>query len=357
VLRLRSGSDRSRADIVLDLSDTSQIGETRRVVTALARRLGFDDTRCGQAAIVVSEAASNVLKHAGQGELLASEIEQDDDIGLEFLILDKGPGMADPARCLRDGFSTAGTAGIGLGALSRVSDFFEMHSLPAVGTAVLIRVWSRRGGPKVGSTTADGVATGIMDAAAVHLAKPGQDVCGDGWAVEQEPGRSRLLVTDGLGHGPLAAEVSRAAVRVFREHVELPSSQLLERMHLALRPTRGAAVGLADVNLATRTLRFTGVGNIAGTIYSDGASQSTVSHGGTVGHEVRKIQEFEYPFPKSAVLVVHSDGLATHWRLDRYAGLASRDPRLIAGILYRDFKRGRDDVTVLAAREIDGSGV
>jgi anti-sigma regulatory factor (Ser/Thr protein kinase) len=343
--------------MLLTLTDTSQIGEARRAVTALARRLGFDDTGCGQAALAVSEGASNVLKHAGEGELLAREIEHQGAIGLEILILDKGPGMADPARCLRDGFSTAGSAGIGLGALARLSDFFEVHSLPAVGTAVLLRVWTRPGGAHARSKTANGVVTGLMEVAAVHLAKPGQDVCGDGWAVEQEPGRSRLLVTDGLGHGPLAAEVSRAAVRVFREHVELPSSQLLERMHLALRPTRGAAVGLADVNLATRTLRFTGVGNIAGTIYSDGASQSTVSHGGTVGHEVRKIQELEYPFPKSAVLVVHSDGLATHWRLDRYAGLASRDPRLIAGILYRDFKRGRDDVTVLAAREIDGSGV
>ena len=130
----------------LDLTDMSQIGEARRAVTALARRLGFDDTGCGQAALVVSEAASNVLKHAGQGELLAREIEHDDAIGLELLILDKGPGMADPARCLRDGFSTKGTAGIGLGALARLSDFFDVHSIPAVGTAVLIRVWSRPAG-------------------------------------------------------------------------------------------------------------------------------------------------------------------------------------------------------------------
>jgi hypothetical protein len=84
-------------------------------------------------------------------------------------------------------------------------------------------------------------------------------------------------------------------------------------------------------------------------------SRSTISHNGTVGHELRKVQDYDYPFPKGALLVMHSDGLATHWRLDRYAGLAARDPGLIAGILYRDFKRGRDDVTILAAREANES--
>ena len=76
-----------------------------------------------------------------------------------------------------------------------------------------------------------------------------------------------------------------------------------------------------------------------------------VSHNGTVGHEVRKIQEFVYQWPKGGILVMHSDGLGTQWRLDRYAGLAVKHPSLIAGVLYRDFNRGRDDVTVLVARE------
>ena len=47
---------------------------------------------------------------------------------------------------------------------------------------------------------------------------------------------------------------------------------------------------------------------------------------------------------------MHSDGLTTHWTLERLPGLAARHPSLIAGVLYRDFKRGRDDVTVVVAR-------
>src|SRR5262245_25494126 len=116
VLPSRSGSNQSRADIALALTNRSQIGESRRVIAALARDFGFDESSCGNVALLVSEAASNVLKHAEKGELLARIVEQEERIGLEVLILDKGPGMVDPARCLRDGFSTAGTPGTGLGA-------------------------------------------------------------------------------------------------------------------------------------------------------------------------------------------------------------------------------------------------
>ena len=77
-----------------------------------------------------------------------------------------------------------------------------------------------------------------------------------------------------------------------------------------------------------------------------------VSYNGTVGHEVRKIREFTYLWPKGGLLVMHSDGLGTQWRLDRYPGLIARHPSLIAGVLYRDFNRGRDDVTVLVASSL-----
>jgi hypothetical protein len=50
-------------------------------------------------------------------------------------------------------------------------------------------------------------------------------------------------------------------------------------------------------------------------------------------------------------LVLHSDGLGTRWNLNAYPGLSAHHPSLIAGVLYRDFKRGTDDVTVLVAKE------
>jgi hypothetical protein len=65
---------------------------------------------------------------------------------------------------------------------------------------------------------------------------------------------------------------------------------------------------------------------------------------------MRKVQEFEYAWPPGALLVLHSDGLATQWRVDDRPGLAARDAALVAGVLYRDWTRGRDDVTVVVTR-------
>jgi anti-sigma regulatory factor (Ser/Thr protein kinase) len=318
------------------------------MATLLAQRLGFGESECGKVALVVTEAATNLIKHAGGGELLLRPLERGGVQGLEVLALDKGPGMAAVDECLRDGFSTAGSRGNGLGAIARLAALFEIHSLPHVGTALLAHLWAE-------AAPADPPAV-WLEIGVVNLPKLGEAACGDTWTVQQEPGRSLFLVADGLGHGLQAADAAREAVRVVRAHAQFGPAELLPLLHGALRSTRGAAVALAEVQWEARAVRFVGVGNVAGTIFADGSSRSMVSHNGTVGCEVRKIQEFVYPFPRGAILVMHSDGLGSQWRLDQYAGLAARHPALVAGVLYREFKRGRDDVTVLAAREATRDG-
>ena len=308
----------------------------------MASRLGFDESDSGKVALVATEAATNLVKHAAGGELLLSPLECGDVIGMEILALDKGPGMADPDRCFRDGFSTAGSPGSGLGAMVRLSDLFEIHTVPGVGTGLLARMWSQ----PVPAPTAGLLQTGV-----VHLPKPGEDVSGDGWAIEWQGRRCTILLTDGLGHGPIAAEAARESIRIFRENTQVEPVEVINRIHGALRSTRGAAIAIAQINPDDCDLRFVGVGNISGTICSDGTSRSMVSHNGIVGHQIRKVQEFSYPFPQGAIFVMHSDGLATQWRMDQFTGLAIRQPILIAGVLYREFKRIRDDVTVLVVRE------
>ena len=68
-------------------------------------------------------------------------------------------------------------------------------------------------------------------------------------------------------------------------------------------------------------------------------------------HTAARIQEFHYPVPSGAIVVMFSDGLATQWDLKAYPGLQQRSASVIAGVLYRDFSRRRDDVTVVVARE------
>jgi len=317
--------------------DGSQPGEARRVAASLTTKLGLGESAAGAVALVVTEMATNLVKHAaGGGELLMQPGEQG---GLEILSLDRGTGMGDVGRCLTDGYSTAGSPGNGLGAMARLAETFDIHSLPGVGTAVFAGF--RGGTDKTG-----------FEIGSVNLPKSGEEVCGDSWAVDERGGRLRCLLVDGLGHGLPAAEAARQAVQAFRDRPELGLTDLIRAMHEALRGTRGAALAVSEIDASTGTLRYCGVGNIAASIQAPatGRSQSLVSHNGTVGHQLRKAQEFTYPWEHESLLVMHSDGLSTQWRLDGYPGLTGRHPALVAGVLYRDFSRGRDDVTVVAAR-------
>ncbi|HAA29686.1 MAG TPA: serine/threonine protein kinase [Cyanobacteria bacterium UBA8553] len=329
--------------IALPISESSQVGEARRKAIAFASRLGFNETARGKVGLVVTEVANNLAQHAQDGVLVLQSLEKNNIAGVEILALDKGPGFDNIKECLQDGFSTAGTSGTGLGAMMRLSNFFDIYSLPQVGTAILAHLWAS---PLPLNQPRDNLQLG-----AVYLPKTGEEVSGDAWASAHSDHRSLLLVADGLGHGPHAANASLEAVRIFRENLHRSPKEIIEIAHAALRKTRGAAVAIALIDFEHQTVCFAGVGNIAATILSTERNRSLVSHNGTVGHEVRKIQEFIYPWPKGGLLVMHSDGLGTQWRLDRYPGLFTRHPSLIAGVLYRDFKRGRDDVAVLVARE------
>jgi serine phosphatase RsbU (regulator of sigma subunit) len=223
---------------------------------------------------------------------------------------------------------------------------FDLQSQTGVGTVLVAELW-----PETCERTK--LMAGL-ELGAICLPKAGETACGDAWAASSHAGRTRIMIADGLGHGILAADAAATATRVFQEHADQTSAEIIQRAHGALRSTRGAAVAIADVDPQHGVVEFVGVGNISGTIVADDGTRNLVSHNGTVGHEMRRVQSFTYPWPPGASLVMHSDGLATHWRLDRYPGLRRHSPVAVAGVLYRDFERGRDDVTVVVAREEDG---
>jgi anti-sigma regulatory factor (Ser/Thr protein kinase) len=324
------------------IRETSAVAEARREVIGLARTIGFDESGIGKIALVVTEAATNLVKHTPQGQLLARAFDRDGVVVIEVLALDQGPGMANLGESLRDGYSTAGSPGTGLGAIKRLSDEFDIYSIPGKGTALVTQLWSRR--------PPGGIRPAPLEIGVVCLPFPGEEVCGDAWAVEWRGGHCVILVADGLGHGADAAVAAMAAVNALRTHPQLEPAALIEFAHGALRSTRGAALAVADLDLA-REIRYAGIGNIAGVTHAPDGARHMVSHSGIVGHETRKIQEFVYPWSEDSLLVMHSDGLATHWNLDQYPGLVGRRPSLIAGVLYRDFARGRDDITVVVAKK------
>lgn len=322
------------------VAENSQRGEARRTAAAAAHSLGFDEETTGRVALVVSELAGNLVKHVpGGGELLMRSMHRNGALAIEIVAVDQGPGLGDDQRALRDGFSTAGSSGTGLGAVARLSDRFDVYSSPEEGTAIVSRIW------RDGAPSEPAVAVG-----AVCATMPGERVPGDACAVVDVAGRTRILLADGLGHGPDAAVASSKAVAVFEEDQRTTIGVLLDDIHRALRPTRGAAVSIAEIDPARQTLQYVGIGNISGTIQSRDSARNLVSHNGIVGHTIRRIQEFNYELPAGSLVVLHSDGLKSRWTLDGYTGLVRRDPTLIAAVLFRDYQRGRDDATAVVAR-------
>jgi anti-sigma regulatory factor (Ser/Thr protein kinase) len=326
--------------------DSSQVAEARRSVVSLAQEMGFGETESAQIALVVTEAATNLLKHGGGGELLATEICSAGTRSLDILALDKGSGMADVARCFEDGYSLVGSPGTGLGAMRRLSSVCCVYSRLVKGCAVLCRFQSKNG--RAPSSAFDNPWIAVSG---VSVAMKGESECGDGWAFEQAGGMATLLVADGLGHGPLAADASLKAIETFHKYASLAPVHLLGRIHSELRSTRGAAAGVARLDRFQRTVTFAGIGNIAGTVAFPGGSRQMVCLAGIVGHEARSVREFVYDWPAGALVALASDGLVTQWSLRTYEELFREDPALIAGVLYRDFNRGRDDATVVVAAE------
>ena len=328
--------------VTVPIVEASQTGESRRAAVRLAEQLGFDETQRGRLAIVVTELARNLVQHGRGGELLLRGLDRDDFLGVEVLALDKGPGMADFANSLSDGVSTRGTPGTGLGAVSRLSDVFDVYTQPGKGTAVLAHVFARR--PRVPNGSPQ------LQVGVVNVPFPGETVSGDAWDVHRSRLRDEAILADGLGHGELAADAARHAVRIFREQSGRAPAELIDDVHAALRATRGAAVAIAALDYERREIQYAGVGNISGVVLSGDEHQSMVSHNGTLGHLLTRCHQFAYRWPRGATVVMNSDGIAT-WQLTPYPGLLARHPSLLAGVLYRDFKRGRDDATIVALRE------
>jgi anti-sigma regulatory factor (Ser/Thr protein kinase) len=326
----------SQATLVLTVRDDSHVGAARRAAAGEAERVGADEERTGTVALVATELATNLVRHGGGGEILLRVLTEP-MAALELVALDRGPGMASVEQALSDGYSSAGTSGTGLGAVRRMADHCDIFSAPGLGTAVLVRC----------RLTADPLS-GPEPVAGVSIAMPGETACGDDWSWTGPADGWSVMVADGLGHGPDAAVASAEAVRIFRQQAGRPGAEILAAANAALRHTRGAALAVAE--LRGSELRFTGIGNIGGVILSADGPRSLVSHAGIVGHECRKIQTFSHAWSKGSLLVLFSDGLQTRWTLDRYPALRLRDPALLATVLYRDFARGRDDVTVVAAR-------
>ncbi len=333
--------------VVIQMDDPSRVAEVRRAVLAIAEREGLDETSIANSAIVATELATNLSKHAKQGEIHVLSLFERGLQGVEILSIDHGPGIANLEQSFRDGYSTSQTTGTGLGAVKRLSTEFDIYSVPGRGTVIFTRILGNKGAAAAPPNFVVGVAAKAVQ---------GENVSGDAWAARFGGNFVLLIIADGLGHGMQASEASSEAIRTFIKSPEESPVEVLKQIHLALRGSRGAAVSVARIEFENRQVRFAGLGNVAGVVIGRSGPQapklqSMISHNGTAGHEFRQIKEFIYPFNPEDILVMHSDGLTGHWDLPGNPGLLNKHPSVIAGSLYRDCARLKDDVCVLVGKK------
>ncbi len=317
------------------VEDASAAAACRGAAMALAGRLEFPASRADQLALAATEAASNLHKHATQGWMLLRITRGGGQPGIELVTIDAGPGLRDSRAALRDGHSTSGTLGIGLGAIRRLSDFCDLYSVAGHGTVLVARFWPT---PRQGAASAAGLVRPIT----------GETECGDTFGAVETDGSVIGVLCDGLGHGPLAAIAAAAAVKAVLEDPADEPAVLIERAHRRMSHTRGGAVGV--VRMTGQVVRFAGLGNVAALILADGTRKSMVSVPGIAGHQARVIRQFEYAAPPGAAVILHSDGISSRWAADALPGLNARDALTIAAALLAEAGTRRDDAGVLVLK-------
>ena len=341
---------RAEAQLCLDVREQSDIGECRRAASRLAQERGFDEEEVGKVAIVATELGTNLVRHGGGGAMLLQLLEDGTMPQLEIVAIDRGPGMRDVAECLRDGYSSAGTPGTGLGAASRLSAAFDLFSARDKGTVVLSRVARNEAGARSAGASAGRPIGDRLEFGAICVPLAGETACGDAWRIAEDEAKVSLLVTDGLGHGPLAAAASRTATETFEDRPLDDPVSIMQNLNQRLTGGRGAVAACAQFHPASGKLDYAGVGNISGVIVGPSRSQGMVSLNGTLGVMAPRSRQFDYDCGSDGVIVMHSDGLSARWQLADYPGLLLRHAAVIAAVLFRDCARKRDDATVLVAR-------
>ena len=231
--------------VVVDEPVESWRGQARGRCTGRRARVQRDHLR--QSRALATEVATNLAKHSKDGVLILQCYPSPESaVGLEILALYSGPGMVDLIQCMSDGYSTVGTPGNGLGAIKRVADSFDIYSRLESGTALLGTSRIPHTAPCAGSKPAQ------LKIGAVSLPVSGEQVCGDAWAMLERDDYAFLLVVDGLGHGPAAAEAAALATRVFQAHRAVEPEAIIQAVSLRAAKHAGGGRRCGEIRLLPR---------------------------------------------------------------------------------------------------------
>lgn len=326
-----------------DAKDRSYFSILKKEIHGMAISAGFSESRTGEIDIVVAEMASNLVKHAGGGEILVRVFSEEQSDGIELISVDNGKGIADPAKMLEDGMSTSNTLGHGLGAIKRLSGHFELYSLKDWGTIILSRIYKK--------ALPHFTPKSIMEVRSVVVAKPGELVSGDGFYWHYDPKYLKIFLGDGLGHGVEANKAVTKAIDVFKDtRLNLPTD-ILRQIHSEVKKTRGLVGTVATYSFNEMTWRLCGIGNIATKAISGMVIKNHISYNGIIGMNIpNTMKEQEWLNDRGQVMIMCSDGIRNRFDTTKYPGIMKYDLTILATAIYKDHARNTDDMSVLISR-------
>jgi len=325
------------------VDDRSFISYIKREIHMQATATEFTEEQVGKIDIIVSELSSNLIKHAGGGEVLYRITEDLSDTVFEIVCIDRGPGM-DTLKMMRDGASTTLTLGHGLGAIERLSSFSQIYSTPGTGTIIYSVVSTKE-------EKFERKQSPALSVRSLCICKPRETLCGDGYRVRRSENDVRIFFGDGLGHGEHAKTAVDTARNFFFECNESEPVEIIRLMHEKVRRTRGLVASLAIFDKKSAQWKICGVGNIQVRMYTGIEYKNYMSYNGTIGLNIpNSMKESVFPIEKNQHLVMCSDGIKTRWDMNQYPSIFKYDNTIFAAALYRDFSRGNDDASVLIAK-------
>lgn len=330
--------------IAQDIAEPSQIAAIRRQALLLGTQAGLDEEALDRAALIVTEAGTNLIRHARDGKILVLCTGSGRACRMEVVAVDSGPGIASVEKAMQDGFSTVRGAragiGTGLGAIKRQSDRLDIYS-DAEGTVLTASVAARPAGEMPERRLAG-----------VIVPKPGFAVGGDAWAHRVVDEEDMVMLIDVLGHGPSADTEAQKATEAFRRTKSRSLEDVEAAVSEALAARRGAAVLLVSAGAPGQPLRAIGLGNVRGEIVAGGDRRGIPSAAGIAGTASRRPLPTEHAWPAGATLILSTDGLKTTQRTPEPAALLHRDALTIAAAIYQRRRRDTDDagVVVMKAR-------
>jgi anti-sigma regulatory factor (Ser/Thr protein kinase) len=325
-------------------SDRSYTAIIKKDIHKMVVEAGFPPKKTDEIDIIIAEITSNINKYGKDGELLVMIHPDPQQMYLEVIAIDNGPGMHEPLRMMEDGVSTTGTLGQGLGAIKRLSDKFEVFSIRHWGTVLLARVYSK---------TTPGIRNSSRpEFRHIIVAKPGEEMCGDGCVIEHTATQVKVLLGDGLGHGPEAHKAVAAAGAVFRESRETSPTALIREMHQAVKRTRGLVGSIVVIDLLAKRGWISGIGNIAVKSFSASQSRNHICYNGIIGLNIPGTMKDQDLLTGDAnqYIVLCSDGIRSQWDITKYPGLLKYDLSMLAAVIYKDFARKTDDMSVVVGK-------